>query len=97
MRWIVVFDDAPEMMARRQQYRLQHVDYVRRHQDEILIGGGLKTDQDSDFVGGLWICEVESRTRLEELVKNDPYYDPAIRNYQLRLWGKVLPEVTATL
>ncbi len=32
--------------------------------------------------------EVESFQRAEEIIKNDPYYSPELRSYDLLVWGK---------
>ena len=97
MRSIVLFEDEPEMMAHRAQYKQQHVDYVRLHQDEILVGGGLKQTEDSDFIGGLWITDVADKQRLINLVENDPYFHPQYRRYRVLKWGKVLEDREVTI
>lgn len=92
MRWIVMFDDEPGMLAVRQARGEAHLAYLREHQDEILIGGGCRETPEGDFVGGLWVLEVDSKARAIALIENDPYYEPAHRRYRLRTWGKVLAE-----
>lgn len=88
MRLIAYFTDKPEMMAHRANYEQAHLEYLDSHKDEIPIAGGLRPEPDGKFVGGLWVMEVESFERAEELVKNDPYYSPDLRSYQLLVWGK---------
>lgn len=90
MRWIALFDDTPAMLAIRQEREPLHLAYLRQHQDEILIAGGLREAPGESFVGGLWVMEVASRARAAELVENDPYYMPAHRSYRLLAWGKAL-------
>lgn len=97
MRWIVLFEDTPEMMEHRTQNRPRHVAYVNENKSEIVIGGGLKEEPEGIFVGGMWILDVSSRERAIELIENDPYYNPAYRKYKLLLWGKILPDVPAIL
>lgn len=92
MRWIALFDDAPEMLAIRKARGEQHLAYLRAHADEILIGGGLRDHPESPFVGGLWVLEVASRARAVELIESDPYYEPAHRRYRLLVWGKALAD-----
>lgn len=92
MRWIALFDDTPAMLAIRQEREPLHLAYLRQHQDEILIAGGLREAPGESFVGGLWVMEVASRARAVELVENDPYYVPAHRSYRLLTWGKALAD-----
>lgn len=88
MRLVVIFDDKPEMMSHRAQYEPLHLAYLEDNSKEILIGGGLKESLEDIFVGGMWVLEVESFTRAEEIIKNDPYYAPEFRSYKILLWGK---------
>lgn len=39
-RWGVIFDDAPAMLLVRREKGAAHLDYLERHADSILIGGG---------------------------------------------------------
>lgn len=97
MRWVAIFEDAPEMMDHRAQFGNEHVEYVRANKSEILIGGGMKETPDGVFVGGMWVMEVESKERAIELVENDPYFNAKYRSYRLLIWGKVLEDVAVEL
>lgn len=88
MRLVVIYKDKPAMMAHRAKNEDAHFDYLEQNSDEILVGGGLRNEPGADFVGSLWILEVASFERAEELVKNDPYYVPDLRNYEILVWGK---------
>lgn len=95
MRWIVIFEDLPEMLAVRKAREPAHLAYLRQHESEILIAGGCREAPGADYVGGLWVLEVASRDRAVELVENDPYFEPAVRSYKLRTWGKALDKNVA--
>jgi len=88
MRLVVVYKDQPEMMAHRALNEAAHFAYLDKHNDEIMIGGGLRNEPGADFVGSLWILEVTSFERAEKLVQDDPYYVPGLRNYEILVWGK---------
>ena len=92
MRYVAIFDDAPEMLLIRKARSEQHIAYLKEHRNEILIGGGLREELGGLFVGGLWIFEVESRERAVTLIENDPYFVAVYRTYRLLVWGKALPE-----
>jgi uncharacterized protein YciI len=88
MRLIAYFEDKEGMMAHRAQHEQDHLDYLAEHKREIPIAGGLRPESGGVFVGGLWVMEVDSFERAEELIKNDPYYAPNLRSYKLLVWGK---------
>ena len=88
MRLIAYFEDSPEMMENRAKYEPDHLAYLKENRKEIPIAGGLRPEPSGIFVGGLWVMEVESFERAEELIKNDPYYAPDLRSYKLLVWGK---------
>jgi uncharacterized protein YciI len=74
-----------------------HIAYLRAHSDEIVLAGGLRDVPGGAYVGGLWIFEVASRERAIQLIEGDPYFIAEPRPYQLRFWGKALPELAVTL
>lgn len=88
MRLIVSFRDKPEMMVHREKHESEHFKYLETHRDEILIGGGLRNEPGGDFVGSLWVLDVESFDRADEFVRNDPYFVPELRTYEVLVWGK---------
>ncbi len=92
MRWIALFDDKPAMLAVRQEREPLHLAYLRQHETEILIAGGLREAPGGGFVGGLWVLEVGSRERAVALIENDPYFVPEHRSYRLLTWGKALAD-----
>jgi uncharacterized protein YciI len=96
-RWIVVFDDKPEMLDVRKEFGQQHLAYLDAHKDQIQIGGGLRPNPGEDFVGGLWILEVNTREEAISLIENDPYYRTEFRSYRLFTWGKAFEDRFVTL
>ena len=88
MRLVVIFEDKPQMMEHRAKNEDRHFAYIEKHHQEILVGGGLRTEQNGAFVGSLWILEVDSYQRAEELVVNDPYFNAELREYKILVWGK---------
>lgn len=97
MRWVAIFDDKPAMLAVRLEREPLHLAYLRAHENEILLAGGLREAPGAGFVGGLWVLEVESREHAVALVENDPYYVPEHRSYRLLAWGKALADKQVVL
>lgn len=97
-RWVVIFKDTQEMLAVRSTKGLRdaHVQYAKDH-PELLIGGGLKPGPGEDFCGALWVVEAESKTEVEALVRNDPFYVAEFRAFEIFTWGKLLEDQTAVL
>ena len=86
------------MQAVRAQYGKAHLDYLKLHQDEILIGGGLRESEEThDYCGGMWVFAPMSKAQAEQLIRNDPYFIHGHRSYQLLFWGKAFEEVVVTL
>jgi len=98
MRWVAIFDDAPGMVSVRSKRGMaDHIAYLRRNAEEILIAGGLRESPGKQIVGGLWVMEVSTRKRAVELVENDPYFASGYRTYRLLSWAKALEDREVSL
>lgn len=94
-RWAVIFDDTPGMLPVRKARGGEHIAYLKKHADRILIGGGLRPVPDAPYMGGLWIVEPETYDEVVDLVLKDPYFCPEHRKFRILAWGKALDlEVT---
>ena len=97
MRFVVTFEDSPEMAEVRRIREPDHLSFLEKHHGEIPMAGGLRSEHGGPYVGGLWVLEVESRSRAMELIEQDPYYVAYPRKYQLLAWGKALPHLQALM
>jgi uncharacterized protein YciI len=97
MRFIVIFEDTPEMATVREVSEPDHLAYLEANRNEIPMAGGLRNEHGGACVGGLWVFEVSSRQRAVELIEKDPYYIGHPRPYRLLAWGKALPQYLVTL
>ncbi len=97
-RWVVIFKDTDGMLDIRanKELRDQHVAYAKEH-PELLIGGGLKPEPESEFCGAMWIVEAENRAEVESLILADPFYVTAHRSFEIFTWGKIMEDKTVTL
>ncbi|MXN65089.1 hypothetical protein GR183_09235 [Stappia sp. GBMRC 2046] len=94
-RWAVVFEDTPGMLVHRRKFGGEHIAYLEKNSDKILVGGGLRPVPDAPFVGGLWIVEAETYDEVVQLVLEDPYFCPDHRRFKIFFWGKAIDkEVT---
>ena len=92
MRFVVMFEEGPEMAPVREVHEPAHLAYLERWREEIRMAGGLRNQHGGPYVGGLWVIEVASRERAVELIEQDPYYRASPRKYRLLAWGKALPQ-----
>lgn len=97
MRFVVVFEDSPEMARVRSTTEPAHLDFLEANRTEIPMAGGLRNEHGGSYVGGLWVFEVPSRARAVELIESDPYFLAHPRKYRLLAWGKALPQHQVTL
>ena len=89
MRWVAIFEDDPAADWVRKQHAEEHFDYLARHAQKIVIGGGLRTAPDAWYCGGLWVLEVAGRDEAVALCEDDPYFRRGLRKgYRLYTWGK---------
>ena len=98
MRWIVIFEDSPEMLEirARKDLRDAHVTYVKAH-PELLIGGGLKSSPEAPYCGAVWVVELETKAQVEQLIADDPFYFREFRSYRILTWGKILEDQSVIL
>jgi uncharacterized protein YciI len=89
MRWVAIFDDTPGADAVRTRHADEHFEYLGRHRDKIVIGGGLRSQPGARYCGGLWVLDVEGQDEAVALCEGDPYFVHGLRaGYRLYVWGK---------
>lgn len=93
MRFIVIFEDSPQMAEVRRAHEYAHLQFLEAHHAEIPMAGGLREEHGGPYAGGLWVFEVQNRSRAVELIEQDPYYIACPRPYRLLVWGKALPNL----
>jgi uncharacterized protein YciI len=92
MRYVAIFDDDRAMADVRARLEPAHLAFLQAHRAEIRMAGGLRHEPGGAYVGGLWVFEVASRERAEQLIAADPYQQAHPRRYRLLFWGKALPQ-----
>ena len=61
MRFVVIFEEGPEMIPVREAHEPAHLAFLEANRAEIPMAGGLRNDHGGPYVGGLWVFEVKSR------------------------------------
>ncbi|MFW8592748.1 hypothetical protein [Cribrihabitans neustonicus] len=87
-RWTVTFCDAPGMARIRgcKARRAAHIAFVRASPG-LQIGGPLAMRPMQDFPGAIWTITCETRADAERLIRQDPYFVPALRRYRITSLG----------
>ena len=86
MKVVALFEDKIGMLEHRTNKANLHIEYLIKNNKEVLMAGGLRSEVNSHFEGGMWVMEVESFVQAEEIIKNDPYYISELRSYKLFAW-----------
>ncbi len=85
--WLVVFNDDPAMLDVRAEFVDAHLAYVDAHSSKIVLAGGLRHESDTPFVGGSWLVKAANQSDVVKLIRDDPYYNPTHRKYDINYWG----------
>lgn len=66
-------DDAKESARVRSQYLNEHLAYLDRHKDIILLGGAMLAEDGKTRVGSTLVLNVPSREQAELFSQNEPF------------------------
>jgi len=73
MAFMIVTFDAPGKRAVRDAHRAAHYAFLEAHQDRIIASGGLRDDEDQEFIGGLILLDVPTRAEAVAFTDHDPF------------------------
>ncbi len=88
--WLVLFEDAPEMLKVREKYFVSHLDYLASQSDIFVDGAPLSPNEGAVPTGGMWIVKARSRDEIVQLIDGDPMFQSGHRTFQIFATGKVL-------
>jgi len=98
MLFIARFTNNPERAGLVSQYYPAHVEWLKQHEDEILVPGGLRAEPDGPPVGGCWIVRADSKAEVETLFRTDPFWVNGLRqSYEILYWFKAFPDKTVPI
>ena len=73
MPYAIITIDKPNSLARRNEHRAVHLDYLTANQDKLLAAGA-KTDENGEGgYGGIIIVDTDDRAEAEAFIQNDPF------------------------
>ena len=73
MLYIIYQEDGPDSVAIRATTRDEHLAYLDRHEDILLLGGALLADDDATRKGSVLIVNVPNRAAAEAFSENEPF------------------------
>jgi len=86
MRWLVLFENSPEVLWGRAERGSEHLEYLQRNRQQIVIASGLHGTSDGAVSGGFWIMQADDRNTAVDLIESDPFYVREHRHYRLHAW-----------
>jgi len=93
MLFIARFTNNPDKAEQIAHFYPAHVQWLKEHEDVILVPGALRTEPDAPPVGGLWIVRAENKSEVEALFQTDPFWANGLRkSYEILYWFKAFPD-----
>lgn len=74
MPYVIVGRDAANSAVPRQQHIAQHLEFVEKSIDRILVAGPLRDPATGANVGSLYVLDVDTEADARALLESDPYY-----------------------
>lgn len=74
MPYVIVGRDAVDSATPRREYIAEHLEFVERSIDRILVAGPLRDPATGANVGSLYVLDVDTEAEARALLESDPYY-----------------------
>ncbi|MGC3939571.1 YciI family protein [Roseobacter sp. EG26] len=90
MKYIILFEDTADADPNlRNTHMQEHLAFLERHADVIEAAGPLN-DPAGKGRDGLWIVEAKEESRVEELIRMDPFWPTGLRaSFSILPWTQV--------
>ncbi len=73
MLYIIYQVDKPDAQALRAKTRDEHLAYLDRHKDILVLGGALLADENDSRLGSVLIVNVPSRAAADAFSESEPF------------------------
>jgi uncharacterized protein YciI len=73
MLYIVYQVDKPDSVALRDRLREEHFAYLAKHEDILVLGGAMLSDDGKGRTGSVLIVNVKSRAEADAFSANEPF------------------------
>jgi uncharacterized protein YciI len=93
MLFIAQFEDKAGVGEVRQKLLHDHVAFLDRVKEKVLVAGSMREIPSDKPVGGLWIIEAESEEEVRDIFKDDPFWVNGLRaSVRINKWVKAFPD-----
>ena len=93
MLFIAQFEDKAGVGELRQKLLQDHVAFLDRVKEKVLVAGSMREIPSDKPVGGLWIIEAESEEKVRDILKDDPFFVNGLRaSVRINRWVKAFPD-----
>jgi uncharacterized protein YciI len=93
MLFIVQFEDKPGVAELRQKLMAEHIAFLDRRKDKVLVAGSVREIPSDLPLGGLWIIEAENEAEVRDIFKDDPFWVNDMRaSVRINRWVKAFPD-----
>lgn len=73
MPYLVYCLDRPDAGDLRQRTRAEHLEYMIAHQDLVLYGGPMQSDDGQTVFGSVMVLDAPSRAQVDAFLADEPY------------------------
>jgi uncharacterized protein len=89
-----IFEDDPAAAERvRAVAEDDHLAWLDRHRDKVLVAGALRPAEGGPATGGLWLIEAETAEEARRICLEDPFYVQGLRKtFRLESWSRGFPK-----
>ena len=95
MLFVIRFTDKPDSFEIREKYLDDHISWLAERRDSVLMAGSLRDEPNLNPVGAFWVVEAESKNKVQELYKSDPFWTSGMREkVEVHHWSKAFDEKT---
>jgi uncharacterized protein YciI len=93
MLFIVRFADTPNKLDLRERLLCAHLEWLEKHQAQVLVAGSLRVEPDAPPVGACWIVEAADKAEVQSVFASDPFWTGGLRSsVEILHWSKAFPD-----
>jgi len=93
-----IFEDDDNVAARvRGAFTEEHVAWLGKRDDKVLVAGALSPADGGAPTGGLWVIEAETAEEARRIIAEDPFHREGLRKtVRLEAWSRGFPKRPVT-
>lgn len=88
----MIYDDRSRWRVRKERMK-EHLEYLDREKDRIVVAGTLRDDLSERPKGALWIIDASDKEEAEKVCEGDPFFTGGLRkSISVQYWSKAFPD-----